>query len=60
LSLLYFIVENLVLRARILYFFPAGLIPVITTVAASFSITSIDEPTALPGRRSLNEAPQKN
>jgi hypothetical protein len=38
------------------YFFPAGLILVITTFAASFSIPSIDEPAALPGRGSLNEA----
>jgi diguanylate cyclase (GGDEF)-like protein len=39
----------------IFYFFAAGLILVITTVEASFSMAYIDELTALPGRRSLNE-----
>ena len=41
--------------AVIFYFFAAGLILVITTVEASFSMAYIDELTALPGRRSLNE-----
>jgi diguanylate cyclase (GGDEF)-like protein len=42
--------------AVIFYFFAAGLILVITTVEASFSMAYMDELTALPGRRSLNEA----
>ena len=42
--------------AVIFYFFAAGLILVITTVEASFSMAYLDELTALPGRRSLNEA----
>ena len=41
--------------AVIFYFFAAGLILVITTVEASFSMAYIDELTDLPGRRSLNE-----
>ncbi|MGB9436402.1 MAG: GGDEF domain-containing protein [Desulfobacterales bacterium] len=41
--------------AVIFYFFAAGLILVITTVEASFFMAYIDELTALPGRRSLNE-----
>jgi len=41
--------------AIILYFCAAGLILVITTVEASFSMAYIDELTGLPGRRSLNE-----
>ncbi len=41
--------------AVIFYFFAAGLILVITTVEASFSMAYIDELTALHGRRSLNE-----
>jgi diguanylate cyclase (GGDEF)-like protein len=41
--------------ALIFYFFAAGLILVITAVEASFSMAYIDELTALPGRRSLNE-----
>jgi diguanylate cyclase (GGDEF)-like protein len=41
--------------AVIFYFLAAGLILVITTVEASFSMAYVDELTALPGRRSLNE-----
>ena len=41
--------------AVIFYFIAAGLIMVVTTVEASFSMAYIDELTGLPGRRSLNE-----
>jgi diguanylate cyclase (GGDEF)-like protein len=41
--------------AIIFYFMTAGLILVITTIEASFSMAYIDELTGLPGRRSLNE-----
>jgi diguanylate cyclase (GGDEF)-like protein len=41
--------------AIIFYFMAAGLILVITTIEASFSMAYIDELTGLPGRRSLNE-----
>jgi len=41
--------------ALIFYFMAAGLILVITTIEASFSMAYIDELTGLPGRRSLNE-----
>jgi diguanylate cyclase (GGDEF)-like protein len=41
--------------ATIFYFMAAGLILVITTIEASFSMAYIDELTRLPGRRSLNE-----
>ena len=39
----------------IFYFIAAGLIMVVTTVEASFTMAYIDELTGLPGRRSLNE-----
>ena len=42
--------------AVIFYFMAAGLILVITTVEASFSMAYMDELTGLPGRRSLNES----
>ncbi len=41
--------------AIIFYFTAAGLILVITTIEASFTMAYIDELTGLPGRRSLNE-----
>jgi len=41
--------------AVIFYFMAAGLIMVVTTVEASFTMAYIDELTGLPGRRSLNE-----
>ena len=41
--------------AVIFYFIAAGLILVVTTVEASFTMAYIDELTGLPGRRSLNE-----
>ena len=41
--------------AVIFYFVAAGLIMVVTTVEASFTMAYIDELTGLPGRRSLNE-----
>ena len=41
--------------AVIFYFIAAGLIMVVTTVEASFTMAYIDELTGLPGRRSLNE-----
>ena len=41
--------------AVIFYFMAAGLILVITTIEASFSMAYIDELTGLHGRRSLNE-----
>lgn len=41
--------------ARIFYFMAAGLILVITTIEASFTMAYIDELTGLPGRRRLNE-----
>lgn len=41
--------------AAIFYFIAAGLIMVVTTVEASFTMAYIDELTGLPGRRSLNE-----
>lgn len=41
--------------ALIFYFLAAGLILVITTIEASYSMAYIDELTGLPGRRSLNE-----
>jgi len=42
--------------AIIFYFMTAGLILVITTIEASFSMAYIDELTGLPGRRSLDES----
>ena len=41
--------------ALIFYFMAAGVILVISTVEASFSMAYTDELTGLPGRRSLNE-----
>jgi len=41
--------------AVIFYFMAAGLILVVSTIEASFSMAYIDELTRLPGRRSLNE-----
>ncbi len=41
--------------AVIFYFLAAGLILVITTIEASFSMAYIDDLTGLPSRRSLNE-----
>ncbi len=41
--------------AVVFYFIAAGLILVVTTVEASFTMAYIDELTGLPGRRSLNE-----
>ncbi len=41
--------------ALIFYFIAAGLIMVVTTVEASFTMAYIDELTGLSGRRSLNE-----
>lgn len=41
--------------ADIFYFMAAGLILVVSSIEASFSMAYIDELTCLPGRRSLNE-----
>jgi diguanylate cyclase (GGDEF)-like protein len=41
--------------AVIFYFMAAGLILVVSSIEASFSMAYIDELTRLPGRRSLNE-----
>lgn len=41
--------------AMIFYFMAAGVILVISTIEASFSMAYTDELTGLPGRRSLNE-----
>ncbi|UCD80125.1 MAG: GGDEF domain-containing protein [Desulfobacterales bacterium] len=41
--------------AVIFYFIAAGLILLVSTIEASFSMAYIDELTRLPGRRSLNE-----
>ena len=42
-------------EAYMIFFFTAGLILLITSIEASFSMAYIDELTGLPGRRSLNE-----
>jgi diguanylate cyclase (GGDEF)-like protein len=39
----------------IIYFFAAGLILVVTSIEASFSMAYVDELTGLPGRRSLDQ-----
>ena len=42
-------------EAYMIFFFTAGLILLITSIEASFSMAYMDELTGLPGRRSLNE-----
>ncbi|WP_050783011.1 GGDEF domain-containing protein [Desulfatibacillum aliphaticivorans] len=42
-------------QAYMIFFFTAGLILLVTSIEASFSMAYMDELTGLPGRRSLNE-----
>ncbi len=42
-------------ESYMIFFFTAGLILLITSIEASFSMAYMDELTSLPGRRSLNE-----